>query len=69
MVADEGNDEGLVVLTEFTEGGDFEVAVEGKFAGGADKACDSEGGFAVGAESFSNIHINVLKHNKGNRET
>jgi hypothetical protein len=68
VVADEGDDKGLVVRREFAEGGEFEVAVEGELAGKAGQASGGEWGFAVGAEGFGDVHIRIQEREQSTME-
>ena len=61
-MADEGDDEGLIVLVELAERGDFELSVESEFAGWTSQTDHVERCFAIGAEGFRDVHAVIQEH-------
>jgi len=55
-MADEGDDEGLIVLVELAERGDFELSIESEFARWASQTDYVKRCFAVRAEGFGDVH-------------
>jgi len=62
MMADEGDDEGLIVLVELAERRDVELSIESEFACWASQTDYIQRCFAIGAEGFGDVHTGIQEH-------